>query len=89
VYANYDELDLFFKRYDKNRDGKLRYSEFCDAMSPLEPYYMTMLNRRPSNAIITKREDPRDSCFNYSTRQDFKDIWKTHLNVEVQSERLR
>lgn len=34
IYASYDEIELFFKRYDKNRDGKLRFSEFCDSMCP-------------------------------------------------------
>jgi Ca2+-binding EF-hand superfamily protein len=34
IYASYDDLKLFFKAYDSNKDGKVRYSEFCDAIVP-------------------------------------------------------
>ena len=88
IYASYDELELFFKRYDKNRDGRLRYSEFCDCMCPLDAYYSTMANRRGSNNI-NLRNEPRDACFSYSTRVEFKEIWRTHLKVEVEAERIR
>lgn len=39
VYASYDEIDLLFKRYDKNRDNTLKFSEFCEAMLPKDVYY--------------------------------------------------
>lgn len=26
-----DEINLFYCKYNKSKDGKLRYSEFCDA----------------------------------------------------------
>jgi len=39
IIASYDEIDLFFKRYDQDQDGKMRFSEFCDAMTPIDPYY--------------------------------------------------
>lgn len=39
VYASYDEIDLIFKRYDKNRDNTLKFSEFCEAMLPKDIYY--------------------------------------------------
>jgi Ca2+-binding EF-hand superfamily protein len=28
VYAAYEEMELFFNRYDKNEDGRLRFHEF-------------------------------------------------------------
>jgi Ca2+-binding EF-hand superfamily protein len=34
VFASYEEIELFIKRYDKNRDGTLRFSEFSDAFIP-------------------------------------------------------
>lgn len=34
IYTTYDEIDLFFKRYDKNKDGRLRFTEFSDAFLP-------------------------------------------------------
>ena len=51
IYPGYEELELFVKRYDKNNDLRLRFSEFCDAFTPLDNYYSTLLNRRTSNDI--------------------------------------
>jgi len=44
-----EELELFFKRYDRNQDGKLQYSEFCESFSPLDSYYESLLNKRRSS----------------------------------------
>lgn len=71
VYASYEEIDLIFKRYDKNRDGKFRFNEFCNALVPSDSYYASMLNRRNSNSYSPRRYEPRDSCFEYSTRINF------------------
>ena len=34
-----DEIELFFQRYDKDRDGRIRFAEFCEAFVPLEKSY--------------------------------------------------
>ena len=39
------------KRFDTNKDGRVRFSEFCEAVVPLDPYYATLVNRRTSNNI--------------------------------------
>jgi hypothetical protein len=39
VYPDHEELALFFKRYDKDNDGRLRFSEFSDSFTPLDNYY--------------------------------------------------
>jgi Ca2+-binding EF-hand superfamily protein len=49
IFASFEEIELFFKRYDKNRDSRLRFSEFCDALVPNDPYYAAMVNKRSSN----------------------------------------
>ena len=33
-YANRDNVYLFLRRYDKDSDGRLLYSDFCDAFTP-------------------------------------------------------
>lgn len=63
VFADMQEIDLFFKRYDKNRDGSIRFSEFCDAIVPVDPYYGAMVNRRTSNSVYLRNYDPRDAVF--------------------------
>ena len=67
IYASYDEVDLYCKRYDTNKDGRIRYSEFSDSLCPLDSYYATMVNRRSSNHVYLRYE-PKDYCFTYSTR---------------------
>jgi hypothetical protein len=88
VYASYDELDLFIKRYDKNRDGMLRFSEFCDAFTPIDPYYISMLNRRGTGNLRASMYN-RGEVFSMSTTMDLKEVWRTHLRVEASAERLR
>lgn len=39
IVPSQDEIELFFHRYDKDRDGRLRFTEFCDAFVPLEIHY--------------------------------------------------
>jgi len=88
VYPSMDELDLFFARYDKNQDGRIRFSEFCDAFSPLDVYYGTLLNRRTSNNI-RGRLYSRDDCFMNDTKLEFKQVWRTHFKIETFAEQLR
>lgn len=30
------EIELFFQRYDRDKDGRLRFAEFCEAFVPLD-----------------------------------------------------
>lgn len=89
--VTYNELELYFKRYDRDHDGKLRFSEFCESMLPLDSYYASMLNRRSSNNVrAVPPHYARDECFtSYSTRLDFKELWRTHLRVEQATEEQR
>jgi len=34
IFPRKEELNLFFKRYDRDLDGLLRYSDFCKAILP-------------------------------------------------------
>ena len=88
VYPDHEELSLFFKRYDKDEDCRLRFSEFSEAFIPLDAYYANLLNRRHSNDV-RGRFYSRDDCFLNSTKMEFKSIWRTHLKVEAFSESLR
>ena len=63
INATYDNLDLLIKRYDQNKDGKLRFSEFCHALVSNDPYYAAMVNKRSSNTVYLRYNEPRDACF--------------------------
>ncbi|CDW75672.1 ef hand family protein [Stylonychia lemnae] len=86
IYATYDEVSLFFKRYDTDRDGRLRFSEFINALLPNDHYHASLVNRRSSNLV---RSIQRDDCFTFSTRLQFQDLFRTHLSVERQLDLIR
>lgn len=39
VHVTQDDVNLFFQRHDKDRDGRLDYREFAAALTPEDPYY--------------------------------------------------
>lgn len=46
VYPTKEELHLFFKRYDRDTDGLLKYSEFCKCILPQSSEYASLMNNR-------------------------------------------
>ena len=87
IFASYDELELFFARYDTDKDGRLRFSEFASAFTPLDFYAASKVNNRGSNNV--RPYPARDSSFEAATRFDFKNLWRTHFKVENAAEYLR
>lgn len=82
-----DEVDLFVKRYDSNKDGRLSFAEFSDAFLSSDSYYSHMLNRRPSN-----HRHPiyrRDDCYYADTQVEFRNMWRVHFKVEAAAEAVR
>ena len=58
VYPNKEELYLFFRRFDKDNDGKLKFSDFTDAFICKQQEYATLLNNRtPINADLSLEID--------------------------------
>ncbi len=41
-----DHLYLFVRRFDRQNDGCILYSDFCDAITPLSLPHSTLLNSR-------------------------------------------
>lgn len=87
VYPTVEETDLFFKRYDKNQDGRLHYHEFSHAFTPQDSYYASMLNRRIANGPRPKYK--RDEVFCLSTQLQFKSFWRQQMSLEIAGENLR
>lgn len=88
IYPSIEELELYFKRYDKDNDMRLRFSEFSDSFTPVDAYYSGLLNRRTSNDT-RGRLYSRDDCFLNQTKLEFKNVWRTHFKIESFSESLR
>lgn len=40
------DISLYMTRYDRDRDGKLRYSEFCDSFLPIDRFHASLLAKK-------------------------------------------
>lgn len=87
VFPSSDEVDLFVTRYDSTGDRRLNMREFSEAMLALDPYYSSMVNRRPSNHRYPTYR--RDDCFLSDTAIAFRSLWRSHFQGEVQAETIR
>lgn len=47
IFAQDDDILLIMKWYDKDEDGKLKYSEFCDAFLPTDSFHASLLAKKP------------------------------------------
>jgi Ca2+-binding EF-hand superfamily protein len=88
MYANRDDMYLFIRRYDTNSDGKMTYSEFCNAFTPKSGHHSSLLNGRRAHYMHQSGLDRRD-FFLRDTRDLFLKTWRVHLNVENTAEMLR
>ena len=85
-----DELELFFQRYDRDMDGSLRFTEFCDAFIPLDPHIGQVLNGRQSmHRADVYMSGPPEQYFLPITIMDLKELFRTHFRVEVLAEDMR
>lgn len=78
VFANEDELQLLFYRYDKDQDGKLRYSEFCDSFLPTDPFHASLLAKKAPLHMFHMQLQ-KDKIFYPETKELFIMAWNTHL----------
>ena len=88
VHVEQEDARLFVERYDKDGDGRLDFREFQQAMTPTDPYYASMLMRRPSShmPIDVYR---KDSIFAAPTASTFKSAMRTFMNTESTAENTR
>ena len=70
------ELTVFMKRFDKDNDSMLRYSEFCEAFLPIDSFHASLLAKK----------SPGECAFSPETVAHYKGIWKQHFDTETQIE---
>jgi hypothetical protein len=46
------DVSAFLKIFDKNQDGTLKYSEFCDAFLPLDTNWASQLAAKPPSEVV-------------------------------------
>jgi Ca2+-binding EF-hand superfamily protein len=88
MYANRDNLYLFVRRYDNDSDGRIMYSDFCNAFTPKSSHHSGMLNGRRAHYMHQNHLERRD-FFDRETRDQFLKAWRVHLTVEESAELLR
>ena len=86
-YALRENVYLFHRRYDRNSDGRLLYSEFCDAFTPKSSAQALALTSR--SAYYLHQGYPRNEYFTRDTRDQFLRTFKVHFSVEESAELLR
>mmetsp|Transcript_23468 Transcript_23468/g.17935 ORF Transcript_23468/g.17935 Transcript_23468/m.17935 type:complete len:155 (+) Transcript_23468:470-934(+) len=76
------------KRYDKDEDGRIKYSEFCDAFLPIDSFHASLLAKKAPLHMYHVQLS-RDKIFYPETREMFQVAWKVHLRNEGEAEKIR
>jgi Ca2+-binding EF-hand superfamily protein len=87
VYAVSEDVSLFVKRYDRNLDGRLNYTEFSEAFMPKSASYSTSLQLRRAHYSVL-RVNRLDYFSSYTRELLFKTL-RVHFSVEASAENLR
>ena len=86
-YCHKDDVNTFIRRFDMDADGRLLYSDFCDAFTPLEQYHSQVLNTRQS--FFVHRDLSVFQYFSLETRNLFFKCFKTHFEIEESIELIK
>ena len=80
LYPKKDDVFLFIRRFDKDDDGNLLFSDFCEAISPKDALSSSVLGRR--NAVYRHSICIRQDYFSKATRELFLRTVRTHFSIE-------
>lgn len=83
------DLLLYMNRYDKDRDGRLKYSEFCDSFLPIDPFHAKLLAKKAPLSVKDAQQMRKDLLFYPETRELLISCWRMHFDHELEAERLR
>lgn len=68
IFIQPEDISFFMKRYDKDEDGRLRYSEFCDAFLPTDQFHASLLAKKAPLHMYHLEQSP-DKIFYPETKQ--------------------
>lgn len=54
VFAHKDDVYSFTRRFDRDNDSKILYSDYCEAFTPKDSYYSHALQNRKGRYIHNK-----------------------------------
>lgn len=87
LFCHKDDIYTFVRRYDQDSDGRLLYSDFCDAFSPINPYFSNGLNLRQAEFI--HRNISKFAYFTEYTREKFLKCFRIHFEIEESVELIK
>lgn len=80
IYCHKDDVYAFVRKFDHDSDGRLLFSDFCDAFTPNDSYYVHVLNNRQPH--FCHAGVSRFNFFTTSTRDMLFRCFKTHFSAE-------
>ena len=86
-FCHKDDIYTFVRKYDQDSDGRMLYSDFCDAFTPRDSYYVSQLSNKQARYIHTNT-----SKFNYFDAETRELIWhcfRTQFEAEESIELLK
>jgi len=81
VFAHKDDVYTFTRRFDRDNDSRLLYSDFCEAFTPKDSYYAHALTNRQARYLHHK-DIPKKNYFCEQTRDLFLQTFKVHFHVD-------
>ena len=75
------------RRFDSDSDGRIVYSDFCDAFTPRDGYHANILQMRPS--VYIHRQASRHAYFMPTTRDALMKCFRVHFEIEESIELIK
>jgi hypothetical protein len=75
------------KRFDKDGDNLLRYSEFCEAFLPVDSFHASLLAKKAP--AVSANLSNSTTIFSPSTLDSYREVWALHLRNEILIEKIR
>jgi Ca2+-binding EF-hand superfamily protein len=86
VFPTSTELYLIMRKFDSDNDSLLKYTDFCEMVTPKSPEYADILTKRvPTYAD----QENLDLIFSYDTKKSFGRLLNNIIQNEVNNEALR
>ncbi|CAI2383447.1 unnamed protein product [Moneuplotes crassus] len=82
-----DSVFLFMMRYDNDHDGRMKYSDFCDAFTPKELKLSAEIHSRPPYNIYSEGDPSK--YFSPETRALLRQAFRVHFESELKTEKIR
>jgi len=86
VAATFEEVCLLMRKYDKDGDSLMKYSEFTDMVTPVSLDYAKLITSRIPTYI---ESDNLDIVFRFDTRKTFATLLDQLIQNEINAEAIR